>query len=105
MHGFAAYLLAGILAVLAMDFVALPVGSGVAVRATPVAELSATTQIVDRTHKGDRLNPPTSVGVQQTQEPPPAAVMIGCDPPFSRLSARVNIPGRCVAELAHPVAG
>jgi hypothetical protein len=103
MRGFAAYLLAGILAVLAMDFVALPVGSGEAVRATPVAERSATTQIVDRTHKGDRLNPPTSLGVQQTQEP--AAVMIGCDPPFSRLSARVNIPGRCVAELAHPAAG
>jgi hypothetical protein len=105
MRGFAAYLLAGILAVLAMDFVALPGSSSVAVRTTPVAERSATTQIVDRTHKGDRLNPPTSVGVQQTQEPPAAAVMIGCDPPFSRLSARVNVPGRCVAELAHPVAG
>ena len=105
MRGFAGYLLAGILAVLVMDFVELPVGSGVAVRATPMAERSATTQIVDRTHKGDRLNSPTSVGVQQTQEPPPAAVMFGCDPPFSRLSARINIAGRCVAELAPPVAG
>jgi hypothetical protein len=104
MRGFAAYLLAGILAVLAMDFVASPAGLGLAVRATPLAELSATPQFVDRTHKGDRLSLPAFVNEQQTLESP-LPIMIGCDPPFSRLSARANISGRCVAELAHPLAG
>jgi hypothetical protein len=106
MRGFAAYLLAGILVVLAMDFVAPPVGLGLAVRATPVAELDATMQFVDRTHKGDRLSLPASVGEQQTPEPPPP-IMIGCDPPFSRLlaSARANVSGRCVAEMAAPLTG
>src|SRR5664280_3526434 len=42
MRGFASYLLAGILVVLAMDFVAPPAGLGLAVRASPVTELSAT---------------------------------------------------------------
>jgi hypothetical protein len=33
--------------------------------------------------------------------------MIGCDPAFSPLStsARVNISGRCIAEIAHSLAG
>jgi len=106
MRGFATYLLAGILVVLAMDFVAPPAGLGLAVRATPVAELDATTQFVDRTHKGDRLSLPASDGEQQTPEPP-SPIMIGCDPPFSRLSAsaRANVSGRCVAEMAHPLTG
>ena len=106
MRGFASYLLAGILVVLAMDFVAPPAGLGLAVRASPVTELSATPQFVDRTHKGDRLSLPASVGEQQTLEPSPGS-MIGCDPPFSRLlaSARANVSGRCVAEMAHPLAG
>ena len=106
MRGIATYLMAGILVVLAMDFVASPVGLGLVVRATPVAEPNTTTQIVDRNHKGDRLSLPTSVGEQQTLEPPPA-IMIGCDPPFSRIlaSARANVSGRCVAEMAHPLVG
>ena len=106
MRGIPTYLMAGTLVVMAMDFVAPPVGLGLAVRATPVAEHSATKQFVDRTHKGDRLSLPASVGEQQTPEPPPAA-MIGCDPPFSRLlaSARANVSGRCIAEMAHPLAG
>jgi hypothetical protein len=106
MRGFTSYLLAGILVVLAMDFVASPAGLGLAVRASPVTELSATPQFVDRTHKGDRLSLPASAGEQQTPEPP-SPIMIGCDPPFSRLlaSARANISGRCVAEMAHPLTG
>lgn len=106
MRGLASYLLAGMLVVLAMDFVAPSAGLGLAVRAAPVAELSATTQIVDRAHKGDRLSLPASAGEQKTPEQPPA-VMIGCDPAFSPLSAsaRANISGRCVAEIAHPLAG
>jgi hypothetical protein len=106
MRGLASYLLAGMLVVLAMDFVAPPAGLGLAVRATPVAELGAKTQIVDRTHKGDRVSLPASAGEQKTPKQPPA-VMIGCDPAFSPLSAsaRANISGRCVAEIAHTLAG
>ena len=102
MRGIASYLLAGILAVLVTDFVVLPVGFGLEVRARSVGERSATTQVVDRTHKGERLSPPTSGGMQQT----PAA-MIGCDPPFSMLlgAAHANTLGRCVADTAHPLAG
>jgi len=106
MRGLASYLLAGILVVLAMDFAAPPVGLGFVVGASPVAERSAKTQFVDRTHKSDRMNLPAPVGEQKTPEQPPA-VLIGCDPAFSRLSAsaRANISGRCVAEIAHPLAG
>ena len=106
MRGFASYLLASILVVRAMDFVAPPAYFGWAVRATPVAESSATTQFVDRTHKGDRLSLPASVGEQQTPEPP-SPIMIGCDPPFSRIlaSAHANVSGRCIAELTHPLTG
>lgn len=105
MRGLTSYLLAGILVVLAMDFIAPPVELGFVVRATPLAEPSATTQFVDRTHKGDRLSLSTSAGEQQTPEPLPT--MIGCDPPFSQLlaSARASVSGRCVAELKRPLAG
>ncbi len=101
MRSLASYLLAGILVVLAMDFFAPPVGLGFVVGATPSSEPNATTQFVDRTHKGDRLSLPASVGE------PPLPVMIGCDPPFSRLlaSARTNVSGRCVAEMARPLTG
>jgi len=106
MRGLASYLLAAILVVLAMDFFAPPVGLGFVVRATPVAEPNAIPQFVDRTHKGDRLSLPTSFGEQRAPEPPLPA-MFGCDPPFSRLlaSARTNVSGRCVAEIARPLTG
>ena len=106
MRGLASYLLAGILVPLTMNFFAPPVGLGFVVRATPSSEPNATTQFVDRTHKGDRLSLPTLIGVQQTPERP-LPVMIGCDPPFSRLltSARTIASGRCVAEIARPLAG
>lgn len=106
MRGFASYLLAGLLVVLAMDFVAPPAGLGLVVRVTPVAELGTTTQFVDRIHKGDRLSLPASVGEQQTLEPQ-SPIMIGCDLPFSRLLAwaRANVSGRCVVEIAHPLTG
>ena len=106
MRGFAAYLVAGILVVRAMDFVAPPAGLGLAIGAWPVTERGAPTPFVDRTHKGDRLSLPTDVGKQQAPSAPPA-VMIGCEPAFSPLSAsaRANSSGYCVAELAHPLAG
>jgi hypothetical protein len=98
MRGFAAYLLAGILVLLATNLIFPPVWLGLSVGARPAAEHGATTQFVDRTHKGDRLSLPAGVGNQHLPEKP-AAAMIGCDPPFSPLlaSARVNPPGRCVA--------
>ncbi len=101
MRGLVSYLLVGILAVLVTDFIVLPVGFGLAVRARPVAQPHVTTQYVDRTHKGDRLRLPTA-----NMQRPPAAV-IGCEPPFSPLlsSARAQAPGRCVAALAYPLAG
>ena len=100
MRGLVSCLLAGILVVLAMECFAPPVGFGIVVRATPSIEPNATPQFVDRTHKGDRLSP-ASVGAQRATEPAPPAMM-GCDPPFSRLlaSARTNVSGRCVAEIA-----
>jgi hypothetical protein len=106
MRGFAAYLVAGILVLLATDLIFPPVWLGLSVGARPATEHGATTQFVDRTHKGDRLSLPTAVGTQRIPQKPPA-VMFGCDPPFSPLlaSARVNSPGRCVAEMAHPLGG
>jgi hypothetical protein len=104
MRGLAAYVLAGILTALALDFVAPPVGLGMAVGAPPAHVRP--TQVVDRTHKGDRLRLPAEIGKQQAPISSPG-VMIGCDPAYSPLlaSARANIAGRCIAELAHPLAG
>jgi hypothetical protein len=98
MRGLTSYLLAGILVMLVLDFVAPPAGLGLAVSASPAVGYAAPNQIVDRTHKGDRLRLPTDVGTQQTPRVPPA-VMVGCDPAFSPLlaSARVSIAGRCIA--------
>lgn len=92
MRGLAAYVLAGILTALALDFVAPPVGLGMAVGAPPAAH-----QIVDRTHKGDRLVLPAEVGKQQTPGPLPK-VMVGCVPAYSPLltSARASTAGRCI---------
>jgi hypothetical protein len=98
MRGFASYLLAGILVVLAMDMVAPPVGLGLSVSAWPAAEPMV--QLVDRTGKSDRLRASTTVGKQQEPVTLPA-VLIGCDPAFSPLSASAqsNFSGRCVAEI------
>ena len=98
MRGLTSYLLAGILVMLVLDFIAPPAGLGPAVGATSAVGYAAPTQIVDRTHKGDRLRLPTDVGTQQTPSPLPK-VMVGCDPAFSPLlaSARASTAGRCIA--------
>ncbi len=97
MRGIASYLLAGILVVLAMDFIAPPVGLGLAVGARPAPLQPLPIQIVNRAHKGDRLMLPTDIGRQQAPSAPPK-VMIGCDPAFRPLSvsARANTSGRCI---------
>ena len=97
MRGFASFLVAGILVVLALDVLAPPVGLGLALGAWVSADQESIMQSVNRTHKSDRLFVPTStVGKQQPPKAP--VVMVGCEPVFSPLSAsaRANFPGRCV---------
>jgi hypothetical protein len=98
MRSLAAYLMAGFLVVLAMDFIAPPVGLGLSLAAWPAIEQGSNLQTVDRVHKSDRLRLPVTVDKQQV--PPKApTVLVGCDPLFSPLSASAyaNISGRCVA--------
>lgn len=99
MRGFAIYLVAGILVVLALDLIAPPVGLSLAVGAWPTAEHEPIVQSVNRSHKADRLLvPTTTVGKQRSPARSPV-VMVGCDPVFSPLSAsaQANFSGRCVA--------
>jgi hypothetical protein len=98
MRGLASYLLAGILVVLVLDFIAPPAGLGLAIGAQPASERVAPDPIVDRTHKGDRMPLPRDIGKEQTPREP-HRIMIGCEPAFSPLwsSAHVNVPGRCIA--------
>jgi hypothetical protein len=95
MRGFGIYLAAGILVVLAMDFIAPPAGLDLNVAAGPVLERGSTIQFVDRTHKSDRLAPPPAV----SKPPAPPAQLVGCDPVYSPLSAaaRADISRHCVA--------
>ena len=98
MRNLAAYLLAGILVALALDFLASPVGLGRPVGAWPVVEGAATLQSVDRTNKTDRVFVSTAIDKQQAPRKSPA-MMVGCDPVFSPLSAsaHANFSGRCLA--------
>lgn len=117
MRGFASYLVAGIMVVLALDVIAPPAGLGLSLGAWPVAaQVSSrqdktqsltpqaltpqaiTPQVVDRSRKTDRMTLPTAVGKQQPARRSPV-VLVGCDPVFSPLaaSARANFAGRCVA--------
>jgi len=98
MRGFASYVIAGVLIVLAMDFVAPPVGLGLALGARPAVDRDAVVQTVVRAHKGDRLRQPPTLGKLPHSQSSPA-ILVGCDPVFSPLSAsaRANAPGRCIA--------
>lgn len=99
MHKFGSYIFAGSAVVLAMDVITPPVGLGLALMGWPEVAGNATLQIVDRTHKGDRLQAPMANDRRRT--PPNAPpVLIGCEPVFSALSsgARANFPGRCLAQ-------
>ena len=100
MRGFASYLIACILVVLAMDIIAPPVGLGFAFGAWPAVNHEEVVQSVNRAHKADRFPvPSTTVGKTLAPRQPPTVVMVGCDPVFSPLSAsaRANFAGRCVA--------
>lgn len=68
---------------------------GFAVRARTVSPPGATTQWVDRTHKGSRLDQAvTTVGKEPS---PPQGIMEGCEAAASPLSASAQIPARCAA--------
>ena len=99
MRAFIPYILAAITVVIALDAFA-PAGLSLATGAWPaINEKEITTdQVVDRTHKGDRWQVPLVSG--RRMSPPRApAMLIGCEPVFSSLSAgsRANFPGRCVS--------
>src|ERR1041384_2735015 len=98
MRGFVSYLLGGILAVLALDMIAPPVGIGMAVSAWPSVEAPAVRTVVNRAPKGDRL-PIPDVTVRKPNAPEKQPLLIGCEPAFSPLSvsAQLNYPGRCMA--------
>lgn len=95
MRNFLSYILAGALVVLLLDVIAPPVGLGLA--AWPPVDGQTVPQVVDRTHKSDRLPVPRATGRRTT--PPNAPVLVGCEPVFSALSKekQANFPGRCLA--------
>ena len=84
MRAFMGYLLIGVLAALSMAL-ATVTGLGLSAGARPMPERGAIIQHVDRTHKGDRLDLPATVGAG----PVPKQQMTlpeGCEPVFSPLS-------------------
>ena len=97
MRNFLSYILAGALVVLLLDVIAPPVGFGLGLAAWSPADGQTIPQVVDRTHKSDRLAVPRATGRRTT--PPNAPVLVGCEPVFSALSKekQANFPGRCLA--------
>jgi len=98
MRGLLLAMFAATIAVLAIDAIVPSLGLGLAAGNRPVVEQSTPAQVVDRTHKGDRLRMPASIGQRLSPAITPE-VLIGCEPVFSSLSAhsRVNYAGRCMA--------
>jgi len=92
------YVVAAALVVLLMDIIAPPAGFGLAVGAWPSVDGNARPQIVDRTHKGNKLKFPAAIDRRYAPTGKPA-MLIGCEPVFSSLSsgARANFAGRCVS--------
>jgi hypothetical protein len=92
------YILAAALVVVLTDIIASPAGFDLAAGAWSSVGGNASSQIVDRSHKGDRLQFPTAKHERNTPSRHPA-MLIGCEPVFSALSsgARANFAGRCVA--------
>jgi hypothetical protein len=97
MRNFLSYILAGTLVVLLLGVIAPPVGLGLGLAAWPTVDSQTIPQVVDRTHKSDRLPVPRATDRRTT--PPNAPVLVGCEPVFSALSKekQANFPGRCLA--------
>jgi len=98
MRSFMSYIFAGVVVVVAMDVIAPPAGLGLAIGTWPKVDGNAAVQMVDRTHKGDRLQVPVA-NSRRPSPPRVPATLIGCEPVFSSLSASssANFAGRCVA--------
>jgi len=98
MRGCFSCLFAGALVVLIPDVAAPPVGLGLAVMAWPAVDEGIMPQTVNRSDKGDRLQIPLA-NCRRMAPPAVPAMLIGCEPVFSALSAavRANYPGRCEA--------
>lgn len=87
--------LSGVIVGLAIGAVASDLDWGFSVRARPVVPAGVTTQWVDRTHKGTRLDQSaTRVGKEPVR---PQTIMEGCEAAASPLSASAQIPARCAA--------
>lgn len=85
----------GLVVGLAIGAAASDLDWGFSVRARPASPPGATTQWVDRTHKGGRLDQAvTRVGKEPT---PPQSIMEGCEAAASPLSPSAQIPARCAA--------
>jgi hypothetical protein len=98
MRGLAAFL-GGALTVLTANFLVPAMGLDVAKvhRTEPLRDLSSelTTQHVDRTHKGDRLDIKQSVILRRAT--PPSKPLHGCEPDVSPLAAAAkNSIRRCI---------
>jgi hypothetical protein len=101
MRGFAVYILAALVTVLALDFAVPSLGLGlISSGAARGSTIRLQTQWVDRTHKADRLDlAKTTVGRRETPPPRPR-LLRGCEPAFSPLTASAradNFSRRCVA--------
>jgi hypothetical protein len=80
---------------LAIGAAASDIDWGFSVRARPASPAGATTQWVDRSHKGSRLDrAETRVGKQPA---PVQKIMEGCEAAVSPLSSSAQIPARCAA--------
>lgn len=90
------YVLTATLIVLAMDNIAPLAGFGLAGPLPLDGDVNP--QIVDRTHKGDRLQFPAANDWRRAPSASPA-MPVGCESVFSALSsgARANFAARCVS--------
>jgi len=98
MRSMAACLMAGVLAVLAMDLIAPPARIGLMGVSASAQDVAI--QSVNRTLKGDRLRMSATVAKRQAPPAKPRSpVIVGCEPLFSPLvvSAHSNFAGRCIA--------
>jgi hypothetical protein len=97
MRNIVSYILVSALVALLLEGIAPPAGFNFGAAARPSTD-GPVPQIVDRTHKSDRLLVPKASGRRLAPQPA-APVLVGCDAVFSPLSKdkHANYPGRCLA--------